>query len=398
MGDMRKLLVSMVLVAAALAAPWSVHAQYQEVTPAVFTGPLSHPRYELGGFFVAAEAKFWRRNRNISSQDVAFRGILDLDGSVSGQAPGTFIGSNDVALSTQQLRGPGNYTPGYSTTIGYRFEDGLSVSVNWWHLNAERYRAAAALLPPGPGNPGIGGINTFLTSPVSNFPIAFSGNPQNVTNGNPGATFGIWNAASYMELEYLQKFDMVDIMARVPIWQTDTMRTYGKIGPRTYQFFDRLKWTTIDTDTLGQFTADTTASYTNYVRNNLWGVNFGCGAEYYLGENPLGAFSASVEGNGGIYANFVGAEASYDLGDGTVSRIRDRRMLLISPAADVDFKLWWYPWEGIQVSVGYQFLAVFNTVASRRPIDFNYGSIDPGYSAWQTQWMHGVNVGIAFVF
>lgn len=394
---MRKQLVAWVLTAAALLAPSAVRAQYQEVTPAVFTGPLSHPRYELGGFFVAMEGKFWRSNRNISSQDIAFRGFLDLDGSIAGQGPSKFVGSNDVALSTQELRGPGNYNPGYQTTIGYRFEDGLAVSVNWWHQNAIRYRASASLLPPNV-NIGLGGADTFLTSPVSNFPIAFSGNPQNVVNGNPGATFGIWNAASYMEIEYLQKFDMFDIMARVPIWQTDSMRSYGKIGPRTYQFFDRFKWTTIDTDPLGNFTADTTASYTNFVRNNLWGVNFGCGVEKYLGENPLGAFSASVELNGGVYANFVGAEASYDLGDGTVSRIRDRQMLLISPAADVDFRLWWYPWEGIQVSVGYQFLTVFNTVASRRPVDFNYGSLDPGYSAWQTRWMHGMNFGVAFVF
>lgn len=395
---MRTRIVSLVLAAAALlGTPEAGRAQFQEVPPTDFTGPFSHPRYESGGFFVAAEANFWRLNRTISAQNVAYRGFYDTDGSITGKTPGTFVGSGAVALSTEQVQGSGNYTPGETITMGYRFEDGLTVTASWLHLSAQRYTAQAALIPPSQ-QIGQGGADSYLSSPVSNFPLAFSGNAFNVVGGNPGATYGIWNAASFMSLEYLQRFDMVEIMARVPIWQTDSLRTYGRVGPRTYQLFDRLNWTTIDADVLGNSTPQTTALYTNFVTNNLWGVNLGCGAEWFMGENPLGAFSCSVEGNAGLYADYARSEASYNLGDGTVARIRERQFLTIAPATDVTFKLHWYPWEGIQLTAGYQFLAIFNTVASPRPIDFNYGTLDPGYNAWTTRWMHGLNVGLSFVF
>ena len=70
-----------------------------------------------------------------------------------------------------------------------------------------------------------------------NFPINYAGNAFNLGGpnaGNPGATFGIWNAASLQTIGYVQRFDMVDFTMRVPVWQTDSYRNYGLIGPRRH--------------------------------------------------------------------------------------------------------------------------------------------------------------------
>ena len=43
-------------------------------------------------------------------------------------------------------------------------------------------------------------------------------------------------------------------------------------------------------------------------------------------------------------------------------------------------------------------LAVFNTVTSNRPVDFNLSQVTPGYSRGGIFWMHGFQIGAGFVF
>ncbi len=58
----------------------------------------------------------------------------------------------------------------------------------------------------------------------------------------------------------------------------------------------------------------------------------------------------------------------------------------------------WYPWEAIQVRIGYSFIALFNTVASPRPIDFDYGRINPQFDTGINRLFHGFDIGVALVF
>ena len=50
------------------------------------------------------------------------------------------------------------------------------------------------------------------------------------------------------------------------------------------------------------------------------------------------------------------------------------------------------------MSIGYNFLALFNTWSSPHPIDFNMGVIDPEYTQNKYRWLQGMQFGIAFVF
>ena len=46
-------------------------------------------------------------------------------------APGTFIGSGADALNTQQVHGPQTYEPGFNLTMGWRFENGVTVEATY---------------------------------------------------------------------------------------------------------------------------------------------------------------------------------------------------------------------------------------------------------------------------
>src|SRR5215213_7895015 len=107
-----------------LGIPAAGRAQYQEVPPAPFVGPLSHPRYEDGGFFVGLDFLYLRSENVLGNQTIAKRGFMDLDGSISGKSPPTFIGSGQEALNTQQLH-PRNFQPGFDLSMGWRFENAV---------------------------------------------------------------------------------------------------------------------------------------------------------------------------------------------------------------------------------------------------------------------------------
>ena len=367
-----------------------------EVPPVPFTGPLSHPRYEDGGFYTGVQFLYLRQTRPIYDQTVAVRGILDIDGSITGTT-GTFVGSREDALNVEQVRGPGTYEPGFNLFFGWRFESGVVAELSWWHLRDARYAATAA--PIGlTANFGDLLQNTYLFSPVSNFPIDFAGNPQNLAVGNPGATFGIWNGASLMQIEFLQRFDMVQLNTRIPIQQTDRYRSYGLIGPRAVVMWERFKWRTVDYDFLGLTTADSTAIYSNVVSNRMYGVHLGCGNDWFLGDTPVGAFAITADFETGLYLDLVKGRPRYELGDRSMTLSRARNLNTLVPSLEARFSLDWYPWEAIKFNVGYNFLAFFNTVASRRPIDFNMGTIDPEYNTGVTRWLHGFTMGVSLVF
>jgi hypothetical protein len=392
---MRKQFSWLFLCSAVLLAPTNVLAQNYEVPPVDFTGPLSHPRYEQGGFFASVEALYWHQNRTIGSQQVAVRGFVDVDGSIT-KTEGSFVGSGTEALNTNQLMGPASWQPGLNVGLGWRFESGTVLALNWYHLAESRYSATASLAPPGlQGGQGL--ADTFLFSPVFNFPINYAGNTFNVFVGNPGATFGIWNAASLMTISYVQRFDLVDLTMRVPIWQTDNYRGYGLIGPRGATLFDGFQWRTVDADFQGKSNNGTIADYHNNTSNRLYGVGVGMGNEWRLGDTPIGTFSISVDAEASLYMDFAKGRAGYALADRTTEATRARNMAAVVPSAEAKASLHWFPWEAIEFQVGYDFFSFFNTFASPQPIDFNLGGINPTWTP-TNRFLHGIKAGIGVVF
>lgn len=382
--------------------------------------PIGGPRYEDGGFFLAGEFLFMQQTNPIRHQAIAFRGYIDQNGSLTG-TPGTFVGSGTTALDTNAVSGPGTFQPGLAITAGWRFKNGVVVEGLWWHLSDARYSATAATIPP-PG--ATNNLNDFvMTSPVFGFPFTFSGPPENFSTGPVpankanlvlSATYGIYNASDIQTIDFVQRFDMGGIQFRIPFFQTDCWRSYWVVGGRAIVMWERFRWRVTDfaqgdvngdgTLDSGNFTPLDTAQYSNVVSNRLYGAWLGCGNDWYWGSSPIGAFAASIDVGGSLMVDIVKERARYELPDALTVPIllpvasRARNEYTLAPVLQGDFALWWYPYQGIQCQLGWNFLAMFNTVASPHPVDFNYGAIAPEWADGITRVLHGFHAGIGFSF
>jgi hypothetical protein len=388
------------LMAAGLALmPAAVHGQGGDIGVAdpVFPIPLGHDRMEHGGFYVAGEFLFWRQTNPLNNQPIAFRGLQDNDGSITG-VPGTFLGSHHTALSANDAAGPSSYEPGYRATVGWLFENGVAVEAVWTHLFEAKYAAVASILPPG-GNSGAFLADSFLFSPVFNFPADFGGPLQKVALGFPGATFGIWNASSVQEIVFIQRYDEYGGSARFPLFQDECTRSYWLIGPRIVWLWERFKWRAVAFDVnTGQAGQDDVALYTNLLSQRLWGFHLGCGCDRNLGDTPIGTFAVAAEVEMAFYADFANEQSKYERGDLAIGSFRKRKEYTIVPEVQARVNLTWYPMEAVQFRVGYDFLAYFNTIASPSPVSFNYGGLDPPWEKGHTRILQGLTAGIGFVF
>jgi len=387
----------LLLIATLLLAPLTASAD-QMVPPVSVVGPFSSPRPEEGGLYVNFSFVYMRANRPMPlSQQIAVRGIKDLDGSFSGGPAGTFVGSGEEALNTDQLRGPGNWQPGWDLFIGWKFQSGIAVELAWRHLVQAKYFAGAQIIPPN-FNVGSQFENTFLFAPVTNFSTDWAGSLKNIPVGTPAATFGIWNGASIMSIEFIQRYDIYGINARFPIDQSENHRSYGLFGPRIVWIWERFGWRTVDVDLQGNAGPDTTANYTNMVSNRMYGLHGGFGNDWYLGSTMLGALSFELDLEAGLYLDMVKTRAGYERGDRGVSAHRSRRMNALTPSLELRAGMKWYVWEGITVELGYDIQTYFNTIASPRPVDYNLSQVDPRYDYIFFRWYHGMRLGINFSF
>ena len=409
-------LASFVLCLAGLAlAPATASAQYHDMgtpdtiypLPTVWSG-----RYETGGPFVALRALVYHQTVPLRPQVIARRGLVDFDGSITAdlggqlifppnsppiifpgtQRPGTFLGSGAVALRADDV-GSGTYTPGFGITAGWRFVDGVTVEVDWWRLAEAKYSAAASLVPPGL-NPGPLLVDSFLFAPVFNFPIDYAGPPLKLALGNPGAAYGIWNGASLMQTEFVQRTQGIDLTVRIPVYQDDYVRCYGLIGPRFVWFWERFKWRTVSYDFSGFASDKDVATYTNIVSNRMYGAHFGVGSEW----NLKYGLSFSLDLRVAPLIDVVKERARYELGDKAISAKRSKTEYEFVPELQANANLWWYtPVEGLVVRFGYDFMAFFNTISSKEPVSFNYGSLDPHWDS-TIRLLDGFNAGLAFIF
>jgi hypothetical protein len=384
------------LMAGMVLAPTLVHGQPNyEVPPAdpVFPFPLYHARPERGGFFLFGEFVMYRQTNPIHNQIVSQRGILDFDGSITGTI-GAFVGSRQTALETDQLSGPRTYQPGFNVGLGWRFGDGTSVAFSWLHLLKAEYFAVATLVPPGL-NAGPGLANTFLTSPVYNFPNDYAGPATDTGVGAPFATYGIWNAADEMSIEFTQRVQQFDLTFRKPIFDTETYRCYGLVGPRFFWIWERFKWRTVDEDVNGQALPSDVAIYTNIVSNRMYGAFIGVGNECYLGHG----FALSLDLQAALFLDVVKERAKYEFGQKFLAPQNKRAITdyHVVPELQANLNLWWYPIEGVQIRLGYNVMAFFNTIAAKQPIDFNYGALIPDWDR-SNRLFDGINFGIGLIF
>jgi hypothetical protein len=408
-------------LAAAVAATLPSMGHSQDYTPPdpQMPIPLWHDRPETGGFYTAFEFLFMRQTNPIKNELIARRGLLDFDGSITADLsqnpiitpigpiqfqqatphPGTFIGSGTPALTTQDIKGPQTWNPGWEVHLGWKFENGIVLDFSWMSLFETRYTAVATLVPP---NLQGGEIlqETFLFSPVFNFPSDFAGPPNKLGIGNPFAAFGIWNGATVEQISLLQRFDKMDIIGRVPVYETDCSRCYGLIGPSFVWLWERFKWITTAQDVGGQLPDGSRdiADYTNIVSNRLYGVKIGGGDEFRLGDTPIGTFSVSLDLAASAYMDFVKERAKYTLGDMSIQNKRSRTEYKFVPEVEGQLNVWWYPIEGVQVRIGYNAMGFFNTVSAPYPVDFNYGRLDGGWVDGTTRWLDGFNFGVGVIF
>jgi hypothetical protein len=436
-------------------APTAARCQDYEPPDPVYPLPLFHAHPENGGFYAAGDFILFRQTNPLKSQPVAVRGVNDTFGEIQGTmnfmtdlffnnpgppiVPGKFFGSGTEALNVNQVSGPNSYQPGFRTTLGWKFMNDLDIEFNWSHLVTKKESATAA--PIGATlNGGTAGFDSFLFSPVYNFPNDYIGpqhkltigllTPGNFTIGPNALNFGflpdsafqstpgplgIWNGAQLMQIQFTQRYDDFEIIGRIPVYESERCRLYGLFGPRAVQLWERFSWRTVDytvreahldvlpTTIVQRFGPEADAGvsgpidqadYTNIVSNRLYGPLFGCGTDVYIGHG----FGVNFDLRGAPMIDVVKERAKYELGDHSTSAQRNRTDYVMAYELDARLNLTWYPIEGVEMRVGYELMNFFNTVSSPQPIDFNMGALTPTWDRGTYRLFDGFSAGISLTF
>jgi hypothetical protein len=343
------------------------------------------------GVYTALEFLLFRQTNPLRNQVIANRGFFNVNDQNGSSA--NFIGSDTVALDTNQVRGPGSFQPGFKVYLGYKFVDESTLSLSWMHLFQYRYSAVATAVPP---NFNVGSLfqDSFLTAPVFNFPSDFAG-PIGEQNGPFGANaYGIWNGASLMTESFVQRTEAYDLIWRKPIVEEECYRFSSLLGPRFFWIWEKFAWRTTDFG----FTGSTgpSALYTNIDSNRMYGFNFGCSQECYLGHG----FALQLDTSFAAFLNVIKERAKYETGLkdlGGAENKRARTDFTFVPELEAKLSLMWYPTENVQFNFGYNFMAFFNTVNAQHPVEFNYSAIDPKYDR-VFRLFDGINAGLAITF
>ncbi|HEY1381286.1 MAG TPA: hypothetical protein VGF55_31085 [Gemmataceae bacterium] len=387
--------------------------------------PLYHPRADVvGGVYTALEFVMFRQTNPIRHQLIAVRGLVDVDGSITGDlngtavftdqtppfiirgpiVPGNFLGTGTPALYTDDLRGQESFQPGYRITVGYRFDSGAAIEANYLSLVKVTYAANASLIPPNYANLNASAAlaDTFLFAPFFNLPPEFAGANQELALGNPGAAFGIFNGAINMSISFRQFFQNFDVRGRVPWFQDDCTRIYGYAGGRFAWIWEDFRLRAVSADFLGNSRPEDVGVYDNSVSNRMYGPFAGIGVERYIGNG----FAIGLEGESAFLLDIVKAKAILQNGD-RPSTARDTGFVRLKKAV-TDFnpvgefatnvQLYWYPIEGVQIRAGYNFMTFLNTVNSPNPIAFDARNFDPDWRSKTIRYLDGFNAGIGFIF
>jgi Legionella pneumophila major outer membrane protein precursor len=361
--------------------------------------PLGSNHPEDGGFFTGMDFIFYRQTVPLGNEVVGVRGFYNINNQNAAGQSANFIGSGTVALDTNQVRGPGTYDPGFNAHLGYKFDDGSTVTLTWMYLFQNRFQAVATAAAP---NLGVRQdfADSFISAPVFNFPNSLAGLPEQANgpigpNGLPTATYGIWDGASLMTENFVQRTSSYDLIWRKPIWETENYRFSSLLGPRYFWIWETFRWDTTNFGFTGS--GGPTAVYSNSVSNEMYGFEVGCSQEWYIGHG----FACQLDLDAVGYVDFVRTEAKY-AGQGidltTAQNKRSRREYDPVPEFDAKVSVSWYPTEAVQFNFGYNFMSFFNTVTSEEPIDFNYSSLTPSYNHNFIRTFDGLSASVIIVF
>jgi len=379
----------------------------------------------VGGWYTALEFVMLRQTNPIRHQLLAVRGLVDVDGAITGDlngtvvntdtnvpfiirgplVPGNFLGTGTPALFTDDLRGQETYQPGYRMTLGYRFNSGAALEGTWMHLVSAKYAANASLIPTNYANLAAGGgllADTFLFLPFFNLPPEFAGPNQEIALGNPGSAYGIFNGAINTSIDFTQRFDQADIRGRVPWYQNECMRCYGYAGGRFAWIWEKFHMRTVAADFNGQSRPEDVGTYDNIVSNRMYGPFAGFGVERYVGYG----FAVGLEMEGAALVDVVKERATLQNGDRpsaarTVPFVQLKKAatnFAVTPEVATNAQLFWYPWEGVQIRAGWNFMSFFNTIAAADPVAFDARSFDPNWHNKAVRFFDGFNVGIGLIF
>ena len=395
---------------AALATAGGARAQQvfgEDYAPAdpIWPFPLYSTHPEEGGLYTAAEFVDYRQNNTLGNQVVATRGITIVDNATvipPNTAPlpvPTFVGSNAVALTVQQVSGPNDYQPGFTATVGWKFGDGSAFEFKYLYLTEVNLHASATSVAQN-FQEGEQFQNSFLSSPVFGFPNDYNGPTNKIIQdvGTAGSSApGIWNGASIMTEQLLERFQIYEGTYRQPIIETETYRLSGIVGPRFVWLWQRYQWTAADVDVVtGASGPQDEAQYNNIISNRLYGAHAGFENECYLGHG----FAVTCDIQGGAFVDTAKTEAIYQLPRGGVGPGSKRATQRWLPALETQatFGITWYPIEGVELRAGYDFMAFFNTLSTPNPIDFNYGAVDPAFQSDKVRFLDGLTLGLALIF
>ena len=390
------------------AEPWDVSGNTSPTVPA----PIGSFQHDGSGFYSGIEFLFMHQNRALGKQVLAFRGLVDSAGFLSG-TPGTFIGSRETALEADAL-GRTSWQPGSRLTLGYRLENGWNFSLSWLHLASAKYSGGASTQGPDFSNPGQNLENTFLFAPVFNFSPLFTGPVARIFTGGDistngfvifGALNGIWNGASDMTILYSQRYDNYDLTGRFPIYETENARSYAMAGVRFSWIWERFQWRTealgIDTQNqpLGAPPQQTTqpdwaARYVNTLSQRMYGPFIGTGHEVYLGAG----FGFGCEVTVAALLDLAKERAKYIREDEKTQAKRSWSKFQLVPNVNTSFNLSWQPVDGLTFKAGWNAFNYFNTLYMKSPVGFNVGAIDPAYETKVYRLIQGFNVGVGYTW
>ena len=195
-----------------------------------------------------------------------------------------------------------------------------------------------------------------------------------------------------MSLSFVQRTAIYDISYRIPIYDSEYCRCYGLVGGRYVQLWENFGWRTVSAEFDGTTGQDDVALYSEVTSNNLWGADIGLGSEFFMGHG----FAFSLDGRYATLLNFAKEEAKYTRGDFAIGNKRATRQFDVVPELQATANVWWYPFSGCQIRFGYDAMAFFNTYAAQQPIDFNYSSVDPGWSKVNRYLESVSNAGVGF--